>query len=358
MVMRFRIRNTEIFRKSSNVQGAHLVGSAPFKKSEEMFRIAGKHVGSHIARLGDGEVGERDTWIRFQNKRLAQSPQLAPGPPVTTPDGRAGQTTYHIREEVKGSEIELPDLGYAVAALESYRTFEELKQNGEIPPHVRFMVGLPTPLSVVSIYVDLASRERVFAAHEKALMGEIKRVVDGIPHDQLSIQFEMVLELMMLEGVKDHYSNDPRADMTDQFKRLCLSVPDDVELGWHLCYGDSGHKHFVEPKDTSHLVWVANTLTKVCARPFNYLHIPVPRDRNDDAYFQPLTGLELRSETKLYLGLIHMTGGEEGTNQRIATASKYVADFGIATECGFGRRPAEQIPTLLHMHSTLAKPLI
>jgi hypothetical protein len=27
-------------------------------------------------------------------------------------------------------------------------------------------------------------------------------------------------------------------------------VPAEVELGLHLCYGDPGHKHVVEPKDT------------------------------------------------------------------------------------------------------------
>ncbi|MCP4022016.1 MAG: hypothetical protein GY729_09260, partial [Desulfobacteraceae bacterium] len=43
--------------------------------------------------------------------------------------------------------IELPDLGYAQAALSSYRVFRQMKERGDIPKHVRFMVGLPSPLS-------------------------------------------------------------------------------------------------------------------------------------------------------------------------------------------------------------------
>jgi len=39
------------------------------------------------------------------------------------------------------------------------------------------------------------------------------------------------------------------------------------------------------------------------------------------------------------------------TRRRIAVAAKYASDFGIAAECGFGRRPPETIPNLLRVHS-------
>jgi hypothetical protein len=81
----------------------------------------------------------------------------------------------------------------------------------------------------------------------------------------------------------------------------------------------------------------------------------VPRSRSDDAYFEPLKDLKLRRETELYLGLVHLTDGVEGTRNRIATAEKYAADFGIATECGFGRRPPETIPDLLAVHREISE---
>jgi len=43
---------------------AHLVGSAPFKTAEEMFRFTMNSMVEHIQPLPDGEVGERDHWIR------------------------------------------------------------------------------------------------------------------------------------------------------------------------------------------------------------------------------------------------------------------------------------------------------
>ncbi len=81
--------------------------------------------------------------------------------------------------------------------------------------------------------------------------------------------------------------------------------------------------------------------------------MPVPVDRSDDAYFEPLSGLELDPKTKLFLGLVHDSDGVAGSKKRIDAAGKYAGDFGIATECGFGRRPPETIPNLLRVHAEL-----
>jgi hypothetical protein len=39
----------------------------------------------------------------------------------------------------------------------------------------------------------------------------------------------------------------------------------------------------------------------------------------------------------------------------MATAAKVVPAFGIATECGFGRRPAETVTPLLQLHREAAE---
>ena len=68
----------------------------------------------------------------------------------------------------------------------------------------------------------------------------------------------------------------------------------------------------------------------------------------------PLQDLRLRPGTEFYLGLVHMTDGVDGTLARIAAAQAFVADFGVATECGFGRRDPATIPCLLEVHSRVA----
>ena len=85
--------------------------------------------------------------------------------------------------------------------------------------------------------------------------------------------------------------------------------------------------------------------------------MPVPRSRTDPAYFAPLKDLRLGPETELYLGLVHFTDGAEGTRKRIKVAQKVVANFGVATECGFGRRDPATIPDLMCIHARVAGPL-
>jgi hypothetical protein len=132
-------------------------------------------------------------------------------------------------------------------------------------------------------------------------------------------------------------------------------VPADIDLLYHLCYGDAGHKHVVEPTDMGDMVEFTNRLIRGLKRPAQLVHMPVPRDRYDEAYFAPLQALRLPAETELCLGLVHHTDGIAGTRRRLATAEKFVKAFSIATECGFGRRDPATIPELLRIHAQAAE---
>jgi hypothetical protein len=84
----------------------------------------------------------------------------------------------------------------------------------------------------------------------------------------------------------------------------------------------------------------------------------VPRDRSDVAYFRPLVSLKRDKIRELYVGLIHLTDGVEGALRRLKAAKEVIADFGLATECGFGRRPPETILALLELHREVAQTAI
>ena len=132
-------------------------------------------------------------------------------------------------------------------------------------------------------------------------------------------------------------------EVLERIAALCAAVPSDLELGFHLCYGDFGAKHFIEPQDTAKLVEMANALTKRIGHPVSYIHMPVPAARSDHAYFRPLGDLQLGSATKLYLGLVHASDGADGTRKRIAAAQRYVRRFGIASECGMARARTPEV---------------
>jgi hypothetical protein len=149
-----------------------------------------------------------------------------------------------------------------------------------------------------------------------------------------------------------------KEEMQDTFSRILIDlgnrVPADIDLLFHLCYGDSNHKHVVEPTDMGDMVEFANRVSREIRRPVQLIHMPVPRDRSDDAYFEPLKKLKLRPETQLCLGLVHYTDGLDGTKKRLAAARKCIKDFAIGTECGFGRRDPKTIPELLRIHAQAA----
>ena len=81
--------------------------------------------------------------------------------------------------------------------------------------------------------------------------------------------------------------------------------------------------------------------------PIAYVHMPVPKDRTDEAYFALLKNLQLGSNTKLFLGLIH-PNDKAGTQKRADLAkAAYPKAFGIASECGLGRTPKEDLESIL-----------
>jgi hypothetical protein len=83
--------------------------------------------------------------------------------------------------------------------------------------------------------------------------------------------------------------------------------------------------------------------------------MPVPIDRDDAAYFAPLRDLRTPPSTCVYLGLVHAQDGTEGASRRIESAAGMLPWFGIATECGLGRRAPETLPGLLELHARVAR---
>ncbi len=338
--------------------GALLVGSVPLQDSEAVFRTSADVLGDRLRRIPDGETGERTNWIGWQAAVMAATPALELVP--STGDRYASSPFYRVREGVAPDEIRFGNLGYADAALASYQIFRRLKGDGAIPNAVRFQVSLPTPLAPVGAYILPEDQPAVEPTYERQLMAELDAICTAIPHDQLAVQWDVAVEFGILEGVFPSFltgRDDATQAVVDRLVRYCGHVPDDVELGIHLCYGDAGHQHFKEPEDTSLLVEVANAVSARVSRPIGWIHLPVPRDRDDAAYFAPLDDLRLHPETELYLGLIHMTGGVEAAQRRIEAASRHVSGFGVATECGFGRRPAETVRDLMQIHADVTAPV-
>ena len=213
--------------------------------------------------------------------------------------------------------------------------------------------------SVIWLFLVDALHAPIDPVYNDALKHEIDKIAAAIPHDELAIQFDVASAVFArLERNEASSYGRTKAETQETFSRIVTDlgnhVPADIDLLYHLCYGDSNHRHVVEPTDMADMVEFANRLSRNITRPVDLIHMPVPRNRADDAYFEPLKRLALRPETQLCLGLVHYTDGIEGTKRRLATAKKYANNFAIGTECGFGRRDPRTIPELLRIHAEIA----
>lgn len=335
----------------------HLVGSIGLDSVEDVFRAVGRTLGRRLRRVPDGEQGPRRLWISFQYPLLLASPFLRPDP------GGAHRKNSGFRllvpaEGVKPDEIRFGELGYAREARASWLDFLAARDRGDLPKNVRFQVCLPTPMAVIRGFCTGDGVAAIERAYEKAMIREVEAICAAIPHRDLCIQWDVCYEMIAWDGQpQDFYPPIMvgREDIIAPFTRLCAVIPAEAELGFHLCYGDFGARHAIEPKDAGKLVELANALAKAVKHDIAYVHMPVPRTRDDDDYFKPLRGLQLSPATKLYLGVVHADGAD-ATNRRIAAAAKFVSDFGIATECGMARQRTPQlVQQLLDVHAACAR---
>jgi len=342
------------------LRNVHLVGSVPLASPRDVFADVSAALGSHLKRIPDGETGERSDWITWLEPAFANNPALEKSDELFRIHATGtARIRYRLKPGKTVRDVSFDNLFYADVAKQSYAEFAELKRAGKIAPDVRFQIDLVPAHSVIWLFLQDDLHQPLDPLFNQALKREIDKIAAGLPHDQIAIQFDVASAVFArLQRNEPNAYGKNRDEMLSSFGRilsdLANHVPAGIELLFHFCYGDSNHKHVMEPTDMNDMVDVANQLTRDVTRPINLIHMPVPRDRADDGYFAPLARLQLRPETELSLGLVHYTDGVAGTRKRMAAAERYVARFSIATECGFGRRDPATIPQLLRIHRECA----
>lgn len=331
----------------------HLVGSVPLPTVADVMGTCAEQLGDSCHRLPDGEAGG---WVNLPAATLSQasgleliSSRIFPG---TTDEVR----TWKIAPGVDPDSVRYAPTGYVDTARSSYAEFTRLRAAGRIAPGTRFQVSLPTAYATIAMSLVPEDVVAALPNYERLVLAEVDAIGALIPHADLALQWDVALEVIdVLENCKPVIAARLGVEgVAAALARACNRVPADIELGVHLCYGNPGGKHLVEPTDLGKLVDLSNRLFSQLARPLNWLHMPVPIARDDDAYYAPLRELTLPAGCELFLGLIHPGDGIEGARRRIAAAKRYVASFGVATECGMRFFPRELIGALLALHREAA----
>ena len=176
----------------------HRVGSIGLDTVDEVFTTVGRVLGPYLRRVPDGEVGGRRMWIGWQAPLLranpflqvdSSSPQLSDFAPLRIADG------------VDPEELHFGELGYAREARASYLDFLTAQSRGDLPSAVRFQVSLPTPWAIAGVgRFSRADFPHVFPAYERAMLDELARICDAIPHEHLSVQWDIAHEMIIFDG--------------------------------------------------------------------------------------------------------------------------------------------------------------
>ena len=337
----------------------HMIGSLPLPDAETSFRTIGDALGPHMLCLPDGETGRRRRWISFIADQLKSHPDLEIDPTVppfafTQWDGKVVYTVdrLRVREGIDPATLTFAT-GYAEDAIRNYGIFARLQADGAIPASVKYQICMAPPLAIAFNFMSPNAYDDFVPAYAAHLRDEFGRISEALPHDRIVYQWDVCIEVLMWEGYYG-LEGDHRERILDSLGDVGDMVPGDIDLGYHLCYGSPQDEHLVQPRDLEVCVEIANGISDAVDRPVQYIHMPVPRDRSDTAYFEPLARFAPKEGMALYLGLVH-EGDPEGNARKLAEARKFAAVSGIASECGLGRSDPDSLADILEQHRLLAE---
>lgn len=341
---------------------------------EEVFRHSGRTLDDRVSMLPDGEIGDRSTWITYIARHVYHGhPDLLTLSRHTYSDWKPrhydDQWRFGVRPGVE--RLRLEKIGYAEEAKRSYEIFRRLRDDGVIAAGVRFLVAYPLTESAVRPFFDSAhDYEIVWRAYNEAVTRELHDLAASIPHEDLAIQWDMARETAGVEGLQFNF---PDADLVglpaDPMQRYCRAlaelspaIPERAWLGLHVCYGSLRHEagqspdsaHFVPIQDLGVAVEMLNQGVRACGRRVDYVHMPVQLSELRADFYAPLRRLEA-GRARVYLGLVDLSDGVAGALRRIQLARADLPSFGVATPCGWGRRPLSQnVQDLLELNRDVA----
>jgi hypothetical protein len=339
----------------------HFNGSVNLADGESVMREIAARVPSGLRRVPDGETGDRGNWIFFQMQKFLQSPSLVPVGSLEAAEGEYEQLPQlRLADGVDPAEMRWPDVGYADAYLASYATFAALRDEGVIPDGVRFQVEYPTPLASIGAYIVPEQQQALLGSYERAMFADLDRLLAAIPHGEVAVQWDVAVEFGVLEEAFVPGGAQAFDAIVAGLARCVDQVPAEVPAGLHLCYGDYGHQHFMQPESLALQVRVLNAVSAAARRTVSFVSFTVPQYQRDETYFAPLAELATDPGTELNFALVpyhpaEQAPGTTGDQVRLIDAALAASPgggraWGICTECGMGRAGRDEIPGLLDLH--------
>jgi hypothetical protein len=340
--------------------GVYLVGSMQGDTVDENLRLVGTNLGQWLRRVGDGEIGPGRRWVFREYSAYRDVEQLEV---VHAAD--ALFPVVRIRDGADTDAIEIGRLNYAEKAAESYALFKRRRAEGILPPDVRFLVSIPSTRTAMMVMIAQEAQPVLAPLRNARLREELDRLREVVPAHELAICFDVVETPAWRDGKLLMGGTVSREDLLRELLEPLEWLPEEVEVGFHLCYGDqnarrdktvatvAGEGMTVEfgatgderladvhvPGYLPVLAEVGNAIFEQAPRSVQWLHMPTVHGVEGISAedYAPLRDLRVPEGTQIYLGLVDLDGGIEATRRHILAASQALDHFGISTECGLGR---------------------
>src|SRR5215831_14175025 len=193
--------------------------------------------------------GERSDWITWLEPVFANNPAFEKSGEFFRVHAQGtGRERYRLKPGLRLQHVRFDNLFYADIAKTSYAAFKRVKSAGKIAEGTRFQVDLVPAHSVIWLFLVDELHAAIDPIYNAVLKREIDKIAAVIPHHELAIQFDVASAVFArLERNQASGYGRNKAEMQETFSQILVDlgnhVPADIDLLYHLCYGDSGHHH-------------------------------------------------------------------------------------------------------------------
>src|SRR5262249_30568400 len=176
----------------------------------------------------EGETGERLAGIPWLEPVFARHPAFEPSPEKFQVHSSGAQhTRYRLKPGVSIEQVRFDDILYADIALKSYQVFADAKRRGKVPAHCKFQVDLVPAHSIIWLYVVDQLQPVIDPLFNDAVLREIDRIVAGIPHRELAIQFDIASAVFArLERNQPSAYGQTKGEMQECFTAIVRRLAD------------------------------------------------------------------------------------------------------------------------------------
>jgi hypothetical protein len=345
----------------------HFPGTVPLQNAREVFAWVGETVGSRARLVTDGETGEyRSQWSPHL-PWLASNPSLEPAPPRYE-----GVPNYRVRD---GAVATFEPFEFGEWARASHEELRRARDAGVLPEQAKLLVTMPFAVDALAIYSDEGAFPAILGAYVEQSRASVEEMAATIPNEDLAIQWDIPYAAVDWSGGDVTilgWKPLGRDETLDLLLEHAAWAPPEVEVGFHLCFGDGGSApddvmfddgSVPEARtDASGLTELANALVAGCARKIDFLHLATYDHWLEAKHYLPLRELKLDPDTEVTLGVINMrrdnhvpvAEGMERARQRVAAAREAIGPtFGISTSCGLGRYTPDEFEAATALYREL-----